>query len=291
MILTIEQQREFVKMGLAKENVNGKFSTFKYAKKVMFDYLWDKHPNLKYCRGHTYDNETGKIVLIAPTKSFNYLENGTWKDVPLDTTVTLYKKYNGFMATAAIHEPTGEILVGTTGSTKSSYAAWAREYIAEWCKTQHVRQMDYGTTALFEICHPEDPHIVYEESGAHLLGLTDQLGNFHPAGQVIYATLEEAIGLAKASSNKIEGYMMYDMEGNVCKLKTDYYVYLKKLMRMGPAQVRSMYSKEDFQLVKDRETPEFVNHWLYNIRTNLVEDYWVTLDEQTRRYLIEELNT
>jgi hypothetical protein len=108
-VLTYQQQMDLVKQGLAKVSINGKFSTFKYARKVMYDYLWDTHSDLKYCRGQTYDNTNGNIVTLPPAKSFNYLENNTWKNKPLDTPVILYKKYNGYMAAMSIYD--GELVV------------------------------------------------------------------------------------------------------------------------------------------------------------------------------------
>ena len=84
-MLTMQQQEALVSQGLAKKKINEELGlvTYKYAKKVMYDYLWDKHPELLMCRGHVYDVNTGKLVIAAPKKSFNYLENGTWKDKPL----------------------------------------------------------------------------------------------------------------------------------------------------------------------------------------------------------------
>ena len=126
-MLTYEQQLDLVQKKLATAKTVGNLTTFKYARRVMYDYLWNDHPELLECRGHTYDNTNGKLVLAAPRKSFNYLENGTWDDVPDDQPVIAYKKFNGFMATASMYN--GELVVGTTGTTGSDYAKMARKHI------------------------------------------------------------------------------------------------------------------------------------------------------------------
>ena len=79
-----ETMQRLVAAKLATVSTNGHLDTFKYARRVMFDYLWDTDPALLECRGITYDNRTGALVVAAPRKSFNYLENGWWKDVPLE---------------------------------------------------------------------------------------------------------------------------------------------------------------------------------------------------------------
>lgn len=231
-LLTIEQQFQLVAQGLAKAKYVGDYVTFKYAKKVMYDYLWDQHPEVHECRGHTYHVPTGKLVLAAPRKSFNYLENGTWKDVSLDTTVYAYKKFNGFMATLGIHN--GEILVGTTGSLDSDYAKLARQRLSEAYDFERVSTWCENVTWLFEICDPSDPHIVNDESlGAVYLGFRDnETGEFWP-----FAATPSRYGITlgelfqELPEVRHEGFMVYDEQGNVCKLKSPYYVGKKKLMR------------------------------------------------------------
>lgn len=147
MILTFEQQNDLVNKGLATRKDNGKLSTFKYARKVMFDYLWDKHPELRECRGHTYDSTNGNLVVAAPTKTFNYLENNTWKHVDTNIKIEAYKKYNGFMATLSFYE--NEIVVGTTGTTDSEYAKLARHEILKKYPEADVKNWNNGFTFLF----------------------------------------------------------------------------------------------------------------------------------------------
>lgn len=283
MILTYQQQLNLVDQGLAKASVNGKFTTFKYAKKVMYDYLWDKHPELKYCRGQTYDNTNGNLVTLPPTKTFNYLENGTWKDVALDTQVVLYKKINGFLAVLSIYQ--GEIIVSTTGTTKSDYAKLATEIILERFDKDKILEVGSDSSWLFEICHPSDPHIVNEEYGAHYLGrMFHSDGSFTPGSYPVFTDLENALKLVKIGRG--EGFMMYNANGNCCKLKTDYYVGKKKLMRMNKGNVNRMY-KNGFEIAN--KLPEMWYDMPRKIVSAFGQESWNAMTDQQRRAYIEDV--
>lgn len=237
MNVTYEQMMDLVKFGMSKASINGEFVTFKYTKKVFYDNLWDRF-KAHECRGITFHAPSKQIVLRPPCKSFNYKENGTWAKKPLSEMVRVYRKVNGFMASAFIFN--GQLVVGTTGTTNSSHAQLARSVIA--ASPEAMDKIEHNSermkTSLFEITHPSDPHIVEEEYGAHYLG--GRL-NFSPNGSTLFEpslntfvremTLQEAIDLAH--NCRKEGFMVYDMYGDYCKLKTPYYIGKKKLMRCG----------------------------------------------------------
>lgn len=290
-MLTYEQQINLVNRGLATLKNDGKYTTFKYARKAMYDYLWYHVPELLNCRGHVYCNETHELVQAAPKKSFNYLERGYWKDMPLDTPVVIYKKINGFMACVTLHND--EILVSTTGTTTSEYAKWAKELILrDWHYYDLV--IDPEVSTLFEVVVPQDPHIVKEREGLHLLGVREKdTGNFHPMGASIRCTLEQALEIAK--HDRGEGFMMYpylnngEDEGsydydNCCKIKTDYYVGKKKLMRMTAKNVENMYNNPDATAAN---LPEM---W-YDVPSKIIsyhtKQVWLDSTDQQRREFLE----
>lgn len=284
-MLTYERQKELVSLGLATVSTNGDLDTFKYAKRVMFDYMWDQHPDLLECRGHTYDNRNGVLVVAAPKKSFNYLENGTWKDVPLDTQVTAHKKFNGFMACESMFE--GKELINTTGSTKSDFVQMAKELIAE--KFSGVPNAE-GGTFLYEIVHKDDPHIVHEEIGAHYLGVRLHTGQFLPActGLPFRGTLGKLLELKE--ENRTEGYMVYS-EFGVCKLKTPYYVGKKKLMRQRTKMINAMYDDPAGYVSSFLISPRWQKEWYtvaLKIVTTITKGTWTAMDDQHRRLIIEE---
>ena len=289
-MLNYDQQMQLVMRGLATLKNDGKYTTFKYARKAMYEYLWHEVPQLLECRGHVYSNTTKELVQAAPRKSFNYLERGYWEDMPLDTPVEMYKKVNGFMACATIHN--GELLISTTGTTTSDYAMWAKEFISQYLHLYDMVIADDVTT-LFEVVVPQDPHIVQERKGLHLLGVREKnTGNFHPMGEATRCTLEQALEIAK--SDRGEGFMMYPMfsDGlaydfnNCCKLKTDYYIGKKKLMRMTAKNVENMY-KNGFEIANT--LPDMWYDVPRMIVSTINKDAWLAMNDQQRRVILEDL--
>jgi hypothetical protein len=295
MLLTYEQQMNLVNRGLATMKNDGKYTTFKYHRRAMYDYLWHKIPELLECRGHVYDNATHVLVQAAPRKSFNYLERNYWNEVPLDTPVEMYKKINGFMACATIHN--SELVVSTTGTTTSEYAKWAKEQLLSTYRNYDML-LDDKTTTLFEVVVPQDPHIVNERQGLHLLGVREKdTGDFYPLSVPIKCTLEQALEITK--HDRGEGFMVYPMladKGNpfgyhnynhCCKLKTPYYVGKKKLMRMTAKNVEIMYN--DLPLAIST-LPEMWHEIPEQIVQSVHKDTWLAMNDQQRRVILEDLN-
>lgn len=288
-MLSYEQQMNLVNRGLATLKNDGKYTTFKYARKAMYEYLWYQVPELLDCRGHVYCNSTKELVQAAPKKSFNYLEREYWKDAPLDTPVEMYKKVNGFMACATLHN--GELVVSTTGTTTSDYAMWAKELILQKYGN-YTELIDTETTTLFEVVVPQDPHIVKEREGLHLLGMREKhTGDFFPVGASVRCTLEQALEIAK--HDRGEGFMMYPMQADgtyyynyCCKLKTDYYVGKKKLMRMTAKNVENMY-KNGFEIANT--LPDMWYDVPRMIVSTVNKDVWLSMNDQQRRIILEDL--
>lgn len=291
-MLTYERQKELVALGLATVSINGNLATFKYAKKVMFDYMWDQHPDLLECRGHTYDIRTGALVVAAPRKSFNYLENGTWKDIPLSTPVTAYKKFNGFMACQSGFE--GKNLYSTTGSTKSDFVQMAKDTITKDFP-YFAKVLPGPVTELYEIIHKDDPHIVADPIGAHYLGERDLYsGRFIPAANehtIFGKTLGQVVEFAQDARH--EGFMVYTKDGQVCKLKTPYYIGKKKLMRQRTKAINGMYDDPAGYVSSFLISPHWQKEWYfvaYKITQTITKETWTVMDDQHRRLIIEELH-
>lgn len=288
-MLTYTEQLRLVEQKYAKVSINGNLSTFKYHPRVFYKKLWNTIPGILECRGHTYDNTTGELVLAAPTKTFNYRENGHWLNISLDTPVVLYKKYNGFMATITKYR--GDIVIGTTGSTKSDFVHLAKQVLFDKYTEEKLHdKFDHyqdRVTFLYEICDPSDPHIVYETPDAEILGRRVHGGSwtFEPVCfDAFSTTLEHALELAK-SERDIEGWIVYNQyTGDVCKLKTDYYVSKKKLMRMRESDVAQMFAKPTDTLAKLPLTWAPVVEQI--VARHTPED-WISLSDQQRRKFIE----
>lgn len=286
-MLSFDQQMNLVNRGLAIMKNDGKFTTFKYHRRAMYEYLWFNEYDLHECRGHVYDSVTKELVQAAPRKSFNYKENDLWwAATDLDTRVEVYKKVNGYMACATLHN--GELVVSTTGSTTSEYAQWAKELIV---KDYALYDMiiDKDATVLFEVVVPQDPHIVEERMGLHLLGIREKAsGKFHPSGRAGLMTLAEAIALAE--TDRGEGFMVYrvDCEEKTapCKLKTPYYIGKKKLMRMTAKNVKAMY---DNPVHSSLALPAMWQGVSSTITTTFSYASWLSKNDQERRVFLEEL--
>lgn len=285
MFNTIHEQEELVAKKLATKRISpdGKLALYKYARKVMFDQIWNDRT--MECRGHVYNINTGAIVQAAPRKCFNYLENGWWKDAPLDTVVRIEKKYNGFLANATIHE--GELLVTTTGSFDSDFQKLAKQMIEKYLSENgNVGLVDSKFTTSFEICHPSDPHIVSEKEGVYLLCY-----RYKDNGQVIHrvTTMHSTMTLSKALKrvnlfDNIEGFMLSGYNGELCKLKSPIYVAKKKLMRMNSLMTERMYINR--QKVKDQINNQF---WcLVDFVVDTIDiNQWKLLTDQDRRAIID----
>lgn len=145
----------------------------KYTKSVFWDNLWDQNPDLVESRGVVKD-ASNNVVIRPFTKIFNRGENGT--DIDRDEKVLAVQKINGFMACATFVECVGghgQVVVSTTGSLDSEFVTLAERYllnnrVEEYIIKNHApaRPMTY----LFEVCAPEDPHIIPEKEGAWLIG-------------------------------------------------------------------------------------------------------------------------
>lgn len=286
---TYEDMLDLQAKGLATVSQNGDLVTFKYARKVMHDYLWKTDSKLLECRGHTYDVKTGELVVAAPRKSFNYLEDGWWKDKPLDTPVVAYKKYNGFMACVSEHN--GVVFASTTGSTKSDFVIMAYEMFEQM--PGEFGGCGGSNTDLYEIVHPNDPHIVDEPTGAHYLGSRcKQTGVFTPYGKpedTYLGTLKGILAIAEVNTG--EGFMVYDLHNDPnrlapAKIKTPYYVGKKKLMRLSKKNSEFMYNSP---MIFADSLPLMWQDVPQKILAAFTKEEWLEANEMQRRLFLEDL--
>ena len=286
---TYGKMLQLVASGLATVSYNRDWATFKYARKVMFDYLWDTDTALLNCRGHTYHTQTGQLLVAAPSKSFNYLENKWWSEKALDTPVIAYVKRNGFMLCVSEHD--GDPIYSTTGSTKSDFVHMGAEMLGK--TFGRVPAPNDNTTNLYEIVHPDDPHIVDEPVGAHYLGSRDKrTGVFTPYGKAedtYVGTLKGILAIAEVNTS--EGFMCYDLNNDPdrlapAKIKTPYYVGKKKLMRLSKKNSATMYADP----VKfSQSLPKMWQDVPEQIVAVYPEAYWNSLPETNRREWLEIL--
>jgi hypothetical protein len=274
---------------VTKKTYENGLSIFKYSKKVFFNALWNTDRLLLDARGMVLDAE-GNAVIWPFTKVFNYGENGA--DCLDTANVQVIEKINGFMAACAIYK--GELIVSTTGTLDSEYAAMAREHI----EALYTSRFMEGYTYIFEICDERDPHIVTEEFGAYLIGMrsthsglmieeTDldyiagRIGAMRPTWQ--WMPFKNAKKMLKSCEQ--EGYMIRNARGEtIMKMKSPHYLTKKFFMRMGAGKIQLMATNP----AKLKETVEEEYYDLVDFIHNVFGATWAGLTEAERRYEIEE---
>lgn len=256
----------------------------KYKNKVFYDALWT--PELEEMRGVVVDKDFN--VVIRPfRKIYNYNENEA--TIPLDEDVIAVEKINGFMA-ALTYVPKHGILVSTTGSLDSPFVELAKKHInteiINWVGRQQLH-----ITYLFEVCDQEnDPHIIQESHGLHLIGAR----NVHTGELLSQIRLDEIqdewgeLGVVTrrprwnetkfqqvlhwTQYGQNEGYVVYG-KTTTLKIKTPYYLTAKFLARVKP-------EKLEHALVNRERVDEEFYPLLDKIQTDKV--YFDSLDEQAR---------
>ncbi len=218
----------------------------KYKRKVFFDNLWDDE--LIESRGKVLLAD-GTIVINPFTKIFNYGENGT--TIPDFGVPCLWvQKINGFMAAATYVSQIDKVVVSTTGSLDSTFVDMAEEYMTETIR-EYIKKRP-GLTFLFEVCHPNDPHIIKEEPGLYLTGIRvvhstkpyfsnperesflDWLADSWSINRPAHGEVSDFESIKFA--NKIikdEGVIVYAENGTVLKMKTPYYLATKAIARIA----------------------------------------------------------
>jgi len=272
---------------------------FKYARKVFYDALWNVSPYLLQCRGLVLDADWN--VVVRPfTKIFNYQENSAglnWLD---DEKVLVTKKVNGFMASLTNYK--GTVLISTTGSLDSDFV----DYSAKYLRQIPVKMLKPHKTYMFEIVHPDDPHIIEEPEGAHLLAVVDHDSGLHSYKFDLENTMDDAkqnfpqfgvhvddeptlwlFGDLKTQVKlcRHEGYVIINpREDESCetlKIKSPYYLFKKFLARVG---VKRFEDGIRTGTIKQRIAEEY-----YPVITR-IEDFGVSkfleLEEQERLELL-----
>lgn len=271
-------------------------SVLKYDKSVFYKNLWKTNDELLECRGHVVD-ENGNIVVRPFTKVFNFGENGT--TIHRDTEVLYIRKINGFMASATYVPSVGEVVISTTGSLDSDFVTYAEKYllgdVTNYIKDQ-FELTGKATTYLFEIVHPDDPHIIKENCGAYLIGaryvddaspyfstinheiVLDYVASVMKVMRPSWGTVSFDEVVKESKKVQHEGFVVYEtgpFAKVALKIKTPYYLATKAIARKADL----------FKLDKSKIDEEFYE--LYDhIKENM--DRFQGMDEQQRIQEIRE---
>lgn len=291
-MIDLEEINSLIKQGLVqKKSFENGLSVYKYKNKVFYDNLWHLSQQLNYCRGLVLDEE-GEVVIWPFTKIYNRFENGT--DLPLDKDVVSVQKMNGFMASCSLHK--GELIVSTTGSLTSPHCEIAKSYISKLTQ-RYIRE---GLTYLFEVCSPEDPHIIDENEGVYLIGLRDHLDGMMFEEWALDRTarglsckrptwkeckFSDVVEDTKTCTH--EGFVVRDVESGelLLKIKSPYYLTRKFFMRGGDKKWDKLWDNpKEFKKTIDEEYYPVVEYLLTKEK-----DWWKSLNEQERKQELEKI--
>lgn len=285
-----DQLMELVRQRLVhvRYNQDRTLVMFKYTRDVFFKSLWHRSDALLEARGIVFTNPdtTGRcaIATLPFKKVFNLGENGV--ELQPHTWYNLFRKINGFMASVSVNPLTQEMLVTTTGSFDSDYVAMAKESLIK--DATNSLNLIPGYTYLYEIVHPNDPHIVDERVGAHFLASRRHSdGVLFPNGELFLGSFRGERILQIAENDQTEGYMIYNSDGFAAKYKTRYYRTKKFLMRVKGDKLRLIWSNLDKAKLafSDEEFwPTF-----HKLRESISADDFIALSEQERRAFLETL--
>ena len=282
---------DLVQRGLVhkKTYTEGKYaglSVFKYSRKVFYDNLWSLDDRLLEARGMVLDSD-GNIVVWPFRKVFNYQENGT--TIPEEKLCTVARKVNGFLGCVTKTEKYGTIY-STTGTLDSDFAKLVAKHVDD-------AKIEEGYTYLFEVCDSSDPHIVYEEEGAYLIGIRN-LNTGEMIKESLLDLVAKDLGVKRPDWFKCsfahvlvisrlithEGFMVYSGD-TALKIKSKHYLAKKFLMRMSDGKVDGMFTNPS--LVKQTIDEEFFDFVDY-ITTHFMQEVWQEMSDQQRRQIIEE---
>lgn len=287
---------DLVEQGLVKKKTytEGEFegiSVLKYSKKVFYNNLWNKDKRLLDCRGIVVDSEDN-IIVWPFTKVFNLYENNT--KVSRDKIVIAPRKINGFMCAISIYN--GKPIYSTTGSLDSEFVKMAKSMIEDQMLSEF--ELEENFTCIFEICHPEDPHIVKEDVGVYLIGIRDhstgkmmhekeldsvaEVGGFYRP-EVQIAQFDYILSVSKTCEH--EGFMIIDYENGetLCKLKSNHYLQLKFFSRISNKKLENIFYPSFKKSVEEEYYP------LQNyIMGRFSKEDWKLLSEQDRLTICRE---
>lgn len=248
-----------------KSSSNG-LDIYKYSKKVFFDALWDESPLLLHARGLVLD-AAGKIIQNPFVKVFNYGEKGAGSDLSDSHSVIAVEKMNGFLGCVTSHPyERGELLVTTTGSFDSDFVGYINDFINDNLKSNFRAHCDENNqTLMFEVVHPNDPHIIpytKEQHGLYLIGARGKELNSPLVSEGELDSYAEKFGIKRpkyfnTSLGEVrklvdevehEGFIIRDAttEEPLLKFKSSHYLTIKFLGRMGQGQARLMFEKPEF---------------------------------------------
>jgi hypothetical protein len=245
----INRNKDLVQVKDAEFNGNA-LKIIKYKKAVFFKNLWNEY--LEQFRGLILDSDYN-IVSYPFTKIYNFgIESQSPHFDDLERVIAV-RKINGFMV--AMTNFNGELLVSTTGSIDSKFVGYAKDLLNDTIASEVLNSPDY--TFLFEAVHPEDPHIIPEDTGLYFLGKRrKEIGSpieldnsFGSATQIVQMVTGLSFQTVRkwARNASHEGYVIYSKDGKrATKIKSKHYLVSKAIARASADKLSRLNVDEEF---------------------------------------------
>lgn len=287
-VMLLSEMNNLVVKGLAtdgwRKDESGKkqphedgFKVYKYSKQVHFKRLWKTNPWLEKARGLVLDS-TGNIVVHPFDKLYNFGEYDVGQNINNDKRVQVIEKVNGFLGCISKHPFKEELIATTTGSIAKDapFVQMIEEFITPELKGRLMNFFkNNNMTLMFEVVHPNDPHIIeYAEKdfGLWLIGARkrelsaktetedylDMIGKKLSFKRPLWEEKSFGEVLSSLQSSQLEGFMIRDAENNdpLMKIKTNYYLVTKFVGRMGKNMVKNMFNQPE-QFKENKVDEEF----------------------------------
>ena len=295
------------KLAVVNVQPNYGLRLFKYSKSVFYDHLWSTNATLLRARGHVYD-VAGNLVSNPFDKVFNYREEGAGDDLAETTPVRAVVKLNGFLGVVSPHPVLkGDVLVHSSGSFDSQFVGYIRQYITPAVKGRMLRLFSKRRlTLMFEVLHPEDPHIIPygpEDHGLYLIGAREIAQGSPLLRESELDELAQELGLRRpehfvttfgelrklTAECRHEGFMARlcdEQETMVLKLKGVFYLTTKFLSRMSAGNWKYLFANpKNFKTKVDEEFFSLVDALVDKHKLEQI----LEMDEQAKLALVREL--
>lgn len=273
---------------------------FKYAKKVHFKKLWKTEPIFSKTRGLVLD-AAHNVVVHPFDKIYNYGEYDSGASLSPDAVVHKIEKINGFLGCVSKHPFRNEPLLSTTGSLTSPFIQYIDDFMTEELKSKILKHFDsFGKkTLMFEVVHPEDPHIIKyseHEQGLWLIGARGLELDSRLASEPELDEIAVELGVKRPQWSsmpfkdvlnelpfvKNEGFMIRDPETGetIVKIKSNYYLVTKFIGRMGEKMVDLMYKNPE--RFKENHVEEEFYPIVDEITSSISKDSFSSMEESER---------
>lgn len=279
-----------------KESDNGFYRLYKYTDKTFFKNKWNKDKILLETRGIVIDSSYD-IITYPFTKLFSFEEKKD--EIYHEKELVAVEKINGFLFNVSKgHNKT--LLFTTNGSFDSDFLELGKQFIDEKIKDKLINYFNENSniTLMFEVVHPNDPHIIKynkKDEGLYLIGARknvlhsklfeeetlDLIAKDLSVKRPNYFTIVKNKIEDLKKQKKVEGYIIRDYKSgdSICKLKTDYYTTIKTLGRMKDNKLKKLFENHKPFL---QQVPDDYRFVVEELAKNYDSSKFLSYDENKR---------